>query len=610
MAARGTLKITFVGHVDHGKSTTIGRLLHETGALPPGKVAELETLSTKRGAPFEWSFVLDALQAERDQAVTIDTTRVWFTWNDRRYEIIDAPGHREFVRNMLSGSSEADAAVLVVDAKEGVSEQTRRHAQLIGMLGIAQLVVVVNKMDTIGFDRARFDAVAADATALLAQSGITPAHVVPISARDGVNLVEKSDKTPWYAGPSMLDALGDFSPASAPAEAPLRFRVQDVYRQDDTTRVAVGRINAGTVRVGQKVVLFPSEAPATIRSIDVWNAPAPETAHAGQSVGLTFVEPVYIDRGYTVSSTEDPPALDHAFTATTFWMSGTPPIEGEDFIAQFGPVSARVSLVSLHDPIDSASLEPMHGAVSQYALVQMELRSRALLPLDLHSAWPALSRFVLLRGDEVVGGGFVTATTERARHAHLHPASHLVTGEERERRNGHRGAVIWLTGLSGSGKSTLAMQLERRLFARGASVAVLDGDNVRTGLNADLGFSERDRSENIRRIAEVAALFAQTGTIVITAFISPMEQDRHLAHNCIGDRFHEVYVSADLATCEKRDVKGLYAAARAGDIQNFTGISAPYEPPADPSLIINTANETVDVSVDKILAYAINATKL
>ena len=310
MVERRTLKVTFVGHVDHGKSTTIGRLLAEAGALPTGKIEELTAASVKRGAPFEWSFVLDALQAERDQAITIDTTRVWFVWEGRRFEIIDAPGHREFVRNMLSGSSEADAAVVVVDAQEGVSEQTRRHAKLVGMLGIRQVVVAVNKLDAISYDRARFDAVAADAAAKLERAGVKPAFVVPISAREGDNLVEPSAAMPWYEGPTLLGALDAFEPGAQLDDAPLRFRVQDVYRDETVVRIAVGRVDAGAVTVGQRVMLLPSEVHATVRSIEVWNEPTRTSARAGESIGISFKEPVFIDRGYTIAALESlPPSI-------------------------------------------------------------------------------------------------------------------------------------------------------------------------------------------------------------------------------------------------------------------------------------------------------------
>lgn len=601
------LKIVIGGHVDHGKSTLIGRLLHDTGSLPPGKAEELEALSRKRGMALEWSFVLDALQTERDQAITIDTTRVWFKWNDRRYAIIDAPGHREFVRNMLSGASEADAAVLVVDVVEGVSEQTKRHAQLLSMLGIRQLTAVLNKMDAAGYDEARFAAVARETKAMLAALDLYPHSLIPISARNGENLLQRSSAMPWYDGPTLLEALGEFNPVNAIVDAPLRLRVQDVYRNDGT-RIAVGRIESGSIAVGDKVLLSPMNSTATVRSIERWKATDRKIATAGESVGITFHEPVFCNRGDVIAHVHQPPLLDYAFRTTCFWLDEAPPQMGEQVTVKFGPTTARAVIEAIEGVVDSSSLQALTADnIPRYALVQLRVRSSALVPLDEHSSMPSCSRLVVLRGRDVVAGGIVSSAVTGHAPENIYRADHLVSREERERRSGHRGAVIWLTGLSGAGKSTLAMALERKLFTQGASVYVLDGDNVRAGLNSDLGFSAADRAENIRRIGEVAALFADAGTIVITAFISPMKRDRDIARKAAGDRFHEVYVSADVQTCEARDTKGLYKRARAGEISEFTGISAPYEAPDAPELALDTAAMSVDECVDELVRYVASA---
>lgn len=604
------LKIVIAGHVDHGKSTLIGRLLHDTGSLPPGKAEELEAISRKRGMPLEWSFVLDALQTERDQAITIDTTRVWFSWNERRYAIIDAPGHREFVRNMLSGASEADAAVLVIDVVEGVGEQTKRHAQLLQLLGIKQLAVVLNKMDGVKYARDRFEEVKRECESVLAALDLRPRVMIPVSARNGENVVARSTNMPWYEGSTLIEALEAFTPINALVDAPLRLRVQDVYRSGDT-RVAVGRVECGSIAVGDKVSIAPMLSHATVRSIERWNAPSRDIGTAGESIGITFHEPVFVNRGDVVSHLEQPPIVDYAFRAVCFWLDERPPETGEQVTVQFGPTTTRAVIAAVESATDSASLELLGvDRIPRYAIVQLRLRSSSLTPLDESATMPSASRLVLLRGRDVVAGGFVSSVSGGRAPANIHPSNHLVTAEEREKRNGHHGAVVWLTGLSGAGKSTLAMALERQLFARGASVYVLDGDNVRAGLNSDLGFSAGDRSENIRRIGEVAALFADAGTIVITAFISPMVRDREIARKAASDRFHEVYVSADLATCEARDVKGLYKRARAGEISEFTGISAPYEAPQSPELTIHTADSTVDRCVEELVAYVERVTGL
>jgi bifunctional enzyme CysN/CysC len=604
------LKIVIGGHVDHGKSTLIGRLLHDTGSLPPGKAEELEALSRKRGMALEWSFVLDALQTERDQAITIDTTRVWFKWNDRRYAIIDAPGHREFVRNMLSGASEADAAVLVVDAIEGVSEQTKRHAQLLQMLGIRQITVVINKMDAADYAQARFEEVARETRFMLAALDLHAHSLIPISARNGENLLNRSVKTAWYDGPTLLDALDEFSPVSVFIDAPLRMRVQDVYRSGDA-RIAVGRIESGSIAVGDRVLLSPMNSEATVRSIERWHTPDRTIATAAESVGVTFHEPVFCNRGDVISHVHQPPLLDYAFRATCFWLDETAPQIGEQLTAKLGPTTARVAVAAIEGVVDSSSLQTLSTEnIPRYALVQLRLRSTALMPLDEHTSMPSSARLVLLRGRDVAAGGIISGVVTGNVPENIYHADHLVSREEREHRNGHRGAVIWLTGLSGAGKSTLAMALERKLFAQGASVYVLDGDNVRAGLNSDLGFSVSDRAENIRRIGEVAALFADAGTIVITAFISPMKRDREIARKAAGDRFHEVYVSADVETCERRDTKGLYKRARSGDISEFTGVSAPYEAPDAPELTLDTASASVDACVNELIAYVAAASGL
>jgi bifunctional enzyme CysN/CysC len=602
------MRIAVTGHVDHGKSTLIARLLHETGALPEGKVAELEAASRARGVPFEWSFALDALQDERDQAVTIDTTRAWFSWGGRRYTIIDAPGHREFVRNMLSGAAEADAAVLVVDAGEGIGEQTRRHAQILELLGIRDVIVAVNKMDAVEWRAERFQTVRDECAALLLACHLRVHACVPVAARDGDNLVTRSPRMPWYREKTLMEAVADLQPAEPPVKTPLRLRIQDVYREDES-RVAVGRVDSGSVSAGDTVVISPSGSQTTVASIVRWNAPQRDTAEAGESIGLTFTDPVYITRGDVLSHESDRPALDYGFRAACFWLADEPPEPGEQLILQMGPTKARVLVAGIEAVIDSGTLEQLSTEqIPRYAIVEMRLRSSSLLALDEASTLRSAARLVLLRGHDVVAAGVVSHVLGLKSSA-VAPAAHLITREERARRTGHRGAVVWLTGLSASGKSTLAMALERKLFNAGAAVYVLDGDNLRVGLNRDLGFSAGDRSENIRRIGEVAALFADAGHITIAAFISPMERDRELARRAAGSGFHEIYVRTDLATCEKRDPKGLYKRARAGEIAEFTGISAPYEAPSKPELILDTGDRDLESCVNELYAYVDRVTR-
>jgi bifunctional enzyme CysN/CysC len=605
------LKLVVVGHVDHGKSTLIGRLLHEAGALPRGKVEELQAVSERRGVPLEWSFALDSLQAERDQAVTIDTTRFWVKLGGRDLVIIDAPGHREFLANMVSGAAGADAAVLVVDATEGLQDQTRRHAYLLRLLGLREVVVAVNKLDLVGFSEARFRALEQEARGLLDGLGIVPRVVLPLSARHGDNLARASDNLVWHDGPSLFEALTRFAAAGPPESAPLRLPIQDVYRQDDQ-RILVGRVESGKIAVGDTVVFSPSNKLARVRSIEAWPGPAPSVVAAGASVGFTLDRPLFVERGEMVSHRDEAPLLANSFRATLFWLGAAPLRIGVEYRLRLGTVEAPVTVERIERVIDTDTLAPLDlKAVERDQVAEVMLRSPMLLALDDHARLAWTGRFVLRRAGATVGGGIIglrgicderRATTDKD--GNLTPVAHKVTRAAREGRFGHKGGVLWFTGLPGAGKSTLAMAVEQHLFRKGYAVYVLDGDNVRSGLNANLGFAPGDRVENIRRVGEVAALFADAGFLCITAFISPYRADRAKARAATTPGgFHEIYISADLATCEARDPKGLYRKARAGEIRDFTGISAPYEPPDTPSLTVDTAAQSPAASLERILAY-------
>jgi bifunctional enzyme CysN/CysC len=601
--------IVVVGHVDHGKSTLIGRMLHETGSLPDGKLAELEASSKRRGVPMEWSFVLDALQAERDQAVTVDTTRVWMRSGERRYMIIDAPGHRQFISNMLSGAAEADAAILMVDATEGVSEQTRRHAYLLRLLGIEQIVVAVNKMDAVAWSEERFGAVARECTAYFSELQITASAIVPISAYQGANLVARSEHLAWYTGPTLLESFSGFVPRSPAYDGPLRLRVQDVYRRG-TRRIVAGRVDSGSLAVGDTVVVSPAGITAKVESFETWPTSQKERARAGESVGFCVDRPLFIERGDVISHVSDSPQRASSFDVTLFWLDETAPDVDESFRIQLGPTEGRVWIEAIERVVDTENLaQSTIGDVAQYSVLEARLRSNAPLPVDTREVSAFAARLVLLRGSHVVAGGLVSRVAGATRTTNLYPQQHLITRHERAVRNGHAGAVIWLTGLSASGKSTLAMAVERRLFARGCFVYVLDGDNIRAGINKDLGFSAEDRAENIRRVAEVAALFADAGTIVVTAFISPFRKDRDAARAAAGSAFHEIYVNADLATCEARDPKGLYRRARSGEVKEFTGVTAPYEAPESAELTIDTSKHSIEDCVEQLYAYTYAATR-
>lgn len=613
-----SLYIAVVGHVDHGKSTLVGRLLHEVGALPEGKLEAVEAMCRRRGMPFEWAFVTDALQAERDQGITIDVSHIRFSTPSRGYVLVDAPGHREFLKNMISGAALSDAALLVIDAAEGVREQSRRHGFLVHLLGIRQVVVAVNKMDAVGYDATRFADIEREYRAYLEDVGVSPMQIIPVSAREGDNIAGRSARTSWYTGPSVVEAIERFSTQMPLRELPLRIPVQDVYRFDDR-RIIAGRIESGRLCVGDRLMFSPSNKTAVVKSIEAWNAPEHLfSAHAGQSVGFTLEEQIFVERGEVVSHEDRAPIETNVFRGRLFWLAAVPLEAGRQYTLKLGTLQTPVTVEHVEKTIDTSDLSSRAtDRIERDAVGEVIFRSRALLALDPHSDNPRTGRFVLVDGYDVVAGGLVDMDgypDQRplltVRSTNLTAVEHRVTEPMRVTRNGHAGGVIWFTGLSGAGKSTLAIELEQRLFTRGYHVYVLDGDNVRRGLNANLSFSPEDRAENIRRVGEVAALFADSGIIVITAFISPYRSDRDRARAAAGDRFREVFIKAPLDECERRDPKGLYAKARAGAIADFTGVSAPYESPETPDLVIDTASHGVEQSVKALIDFVEREFKL
>ncbi len=606
------LKLVIVGHVDHGKSTLVGRLLHETGALPEGKLAAVKAMSEKRGMPFEWAFVIDAMQAERDQGITIDTSQIRFRTAARDYLLIDAPGHKQFLKNMVTGAAGADAVILVVDAHEGVQDQTRRHAYLLRLLGIRRIVVAVNKMDLVDWSEARYQEVRRDVAAYLRSIGVNDADIayLPLAAREGANLKVQAAAMPWWKGPTLLGAL-DAIPQPTPAiDLPLRFTVQDVYKFDQR-RIIAGRIESGHLHVGDTLLFSPINATARVASIESWNAPAAANAGVGQSIGITLDEDIFIERGHVASHAHSAPVVSNVFRANLFWLGRNPLVPGTQYRLRRGAAETLAVVERIDRIVDTNTLASGPGDKLEWnGVAEVIVRTRGLLALDHHVDNALTGRFVLVEGHQIVGGG--TASTEdypdqrreaAPKAANLFWVRHRVSNDDRARLNGHRGAILWFTGLSGSGKSTLAVELERRLFAKGYQTFLLDGDNVRQGLNADLGFSPKDRAENIRRVGEVSALFAEAGMIVVSAFISPYRVDRDRIRTAHGDYFHEVYINAPLHVCESRDVMGLYRKARAGELKEFTGISAPYEAPVAPELEIPTGEWSTEVCLASLVEY-------
>jgi bifunctional enzyme CysN/CysC len=613
--AREQIKLVVVGHVDHGKSTFIGRLLHDTGSLPEGKLEELEAIARRRAAPLELANFTDAFQAERDQNVTIDTAQAWFRTPTREYVLIDAPGHYEFVKNMVTGAAHAHAACLVVDAAEGLREQSRRHAVLLELLGLRQTIVLVNKMDLAGFDEAAFRRAKDACEALLEATGLAPAAIIPIAARDGDNIAARSARMPWWTGPTALDALDALpSPPADAAALPLRFPVQDVYRFDER-RIIAGRVESGTLRAGDRLVFWPGGRSATVKSIERWPAgAAASVAAAGESIGITIEEQIYVERGHVAAAERALPCQLSRFEARILWLGREPLRRDRSYPLKLATQTVDCRIARVNRLIDAATLADVPQRDDEVALTRDEvadvtIRTTTPIAFDPHSENPAFGRFVLMDGGVVAGGGTVADSDyPRPTADALQKASNLfwtrgkVTPEQRARRNRHPGSIVWLTGLSGAGKSTIAVELERALFEHGRQAYVIDGDNLRHGLCADLAFSEEDRVENIRRAGEVAALLADAGMIAIAAFISPFRAGRDAVRAAApAERFLEVYVNAPLEVCEARDAKGLYARARAGEIPAFTGISSPYEPPLSPELELHTDRQSVAECVDAIL---------
>ncbi|MCE9649286.1 MAG: adenylyl-sulfate kinase [Parvibaculum sp.] len=611
---RDLMRIVIVGHVDHGKSTLVGRLFHDTGSLPDGKYEAIKAISEKRGVPFEWAFLMDALQAERDQGITIDTSQIWFKTDARDYTIIDAPGHKEFLKNMITGAAQSDAALLVIDAAEGVKEQSKRHGYLLHLMGVRQVAVAVNKMDLIGYDEKKFAAIESEYRAYLTSIGVTPTFVIPVSAREGDNIVTPSKVMKWYKGPTVVKALDSFTPSAPATESALRLPVQDVYKFDQR-RIIAGRIEAGRVSVGDEIIFSPSNKSARVQSIEAWStipgATPPQTREAGYSVGITLDEQIFVERGEIASHKEQAPVETDVFRARIFWLGHEPMVLNKTYKLKLGTLEAPVTVQSIERIIDTSDLSNSSAPqVERNQVAEVVLRSRRMLALDAFTDYPSTGRFVLVEKFDIAGGGIISMegyadqrTLITSRGTNITRVENVITEEARAFRNGHKGGVLWFTGLSGAGKSTLAMALEKRLFEKGYNVYVLDGDNVRHGLNANLSFSPEDRAENIRRVGEVAALFERAGMVAITAFISPYRSDRDRAREAAGTGFHEIYVKADVATCESRDPKGLYAKARSGEIKNFTGISAPYEAPETPELVIDTALTPLDECLDELVSY-------
>jgi bifunctional enzyme CysN/CysC len=599
----GLLRLATAGSVDDGKSTLVGRLLHETGSLPEGKLEMLKTVSARRGMPFEWSFLLDALQTERDQGITIDTTQIRFRTGSRDIVLIDAPGHAEFLRNMITGASQADGALLIIDALEGVRDQTRRHGYLLHLLGVKQVAVVVNKMDRVDFSAARFTAIADEISGHLEGLGITPSALIPISARDGDGVAERTGRMNWYNGPTVVEALDALEAARPLEQLALRLPVQAIYKFDDR-RIVTGRVESGQLTVGDEIVIMPAGKVARIKSLEGWPAgPINGSQSAGQSVGVTLDRELFVERGDVIAHVGSGPREARRIRARIFWLHDKPLTTGASILVRLGTRESRASIIAIEKAVDPGELASVENkSIARNHVGEIEISLAQPVAGDPYADNPRTGRLVIEINGRIAGGGLVLSAgaEQPAIRGEIVPVESALRPDERSARYRHRGAVLWLTGLPGSGKSTLARALERKLFGNGGSPVLLDGDTLRAGLNSDLGFSAADRRENIRRLAEVAAHLARNGQIAIVAAVSPSREDRASARRITDNCFREIYVATPAEICESRDPKGHYAKARAGRLPAFTGISGDYEPPTDSELTIDTSLRSVTEAIDDI----------
>ncbi len=600
----GLLRFLTCGSVDDGKSTLIGRLLYDCRALADDQLAQLAEDSRRfgtQGDHLDFALLGDGLSAEREQGITIDVAYRYFSTPRRKFIVADSPGHEQYTRNMVTAASTAELAIILVDARKGVLTQTHRHSYLAALLGIRQVVLAVNKLDLVDWSRQAFEQIEAEYRRFAEQLGIAQVLAIPLSALRGDNLVHASAHTPWYTGPTLLQHLEGAS-IEATVGGPLRMPVQWVNRPDHQFRGFSGRILRGSVRPGDPVRVLPSGKQSTVARIVSWDGDLTE-AGSGQSVTLTLNDEIDVSRGDVISAASDPVSVADQFEASLIWMAEEPMLPGRGYLVKLGATTVGASFAQPKYSIDVNSLE--HSAAKTLELNQIGVCNLSLdraVPFEAYADNRELGSFIVIDrfNNQTVGAGMIHFALRRAQNIHWQALE--VDKQARARQHGHQPCVLWFTGLSGSGKSTIANVVERRLHALGAHTYLLDGDNVRHGLSRDLGFTDADRVENIRRIGEVARLMVDAGLIVLTAFISPFRSERQLARGMVEDgEFIEIFVDTPLEVVEKRDPKGLYAKARRGELQNFTGIDSPYEIPQNAELHVDTLALDAEAAADAVI---------
>lgn len=589
------LSVVTVGHVDHGKSTVIGRMLADAGALPDGKLEAIKENCKRNSKPFEYAFLLDALKNEQAQGITIDTARCFFQTDKRRYIIIDAPGHIEFLKNMVTGASRAEAALLVIDASRGVEENTRRHGYFLSMLGIRQVAVLVNKMDLVGYDQRTFEDIKDEYEKFLKKINITPKTFIPVSGMEGDNIAVPSENMPWYDGMTVLQQMDAFTTIPAPENMPFRMPVQGVYKftgSNDSRRIIAGTVDAGKVRAGDALVFYPSGKKTSVKTLEVFNAETPTEFTAENAAGFTMTEEIFVKRGeIACRADEEAPQVGVRLKVNLFWLGKENLKLNKMYHLKCGTVKVEMRLESVERVVNASDLSCISRQyVEKNEVAECILKLDRPIAFDLAGSIEATSRFVIVDDYEIAGGGIITEAMKDDAYdnKNIRWSGDAMTEGERKRLLGNSGLVVWMTGLSGSGKTTTAQEVERRLVAQGIPAYVLDGDKLRRGLNQDLGFSDEDRKENIRRTTEVAKMFKDAGIVTFVTLISPFAEAREAARAEIGTNFMEVYVKADVETCKQRDPKKLYEKALKGEIKSFTGIDSPYEVPKNPDLLLDT----------------------
>jgi bifunctional enzyme CysN/CysC len=601
------LRFLVCGSVDDGKSTMIGRLLHDAGLISDDQLTALRRESQRYGTTAEridFALLLDGLEAERQQSITIDVAYRYFSTPRRSFIAIDAPGHEQYTRNMATGASDADVAVILVDARKGVLAQTRRHTIICSLIGLRHIVLAVNKMDLVGFEQAEFAKIVADYRLLAERLGLTSTDAIPISARFGDNLVGRSPRIPWYEGPTLLTRLEQFDSATELDAKPLRFVVQWINRPNADFRGICGKVVSGRLAAGDAISVAGTDVESCVARIIGPDGDA-AIAAAGSVVTLTLAEELDVARGAILSHPDQRPQVADQFAAHVLWMAGEPLLPGRSYLARIGTRWVPATVTLIKHKLDVNTLDQLATrTLAANEIGVCNLATASPLAFDPYHENRDTGAFILVDrySNDTVAGGMIQFALRRATNLRKEPLASDKSA--RAQLKAQRPCILWLTGLPGAGKSTIARLVERKLVALGHHTYMLDGDNVRLGLSRDLGFTDADRVENIRRAGEVAKLFVDAGLIVLCAFISPFRPERRMVRGLVeAGEFLEVFVDTPLEECVRRDPKGLYAKARAGVIPNFTGISSPYEIPQAPELVLETAETTPEQLADRVIAY-------